>query len=65
MTFIFVFSTKIRELILARSSELKLKNAARSEGMKTMREDGLGKVIEGLTTLEEVIRVTSPDEDVA
>ena len=62
ITEIFIFSPKIRELVLARASELKLKEASRAEGMKTMREDGLKKVIEGLTTLEEVLRVTAPDD---
>lgn len=62
ITEVFIFSPKIRELILARSSELKLKKAARSEGMRTMREDGLSKVVSGLTTLEEVLRITISDE---
>ncbi len=62
ITEIFVLSPKIRELILARESELKLKETARLEGMRTMREDGLEKVVEGLTTLEEVLRITAPDE---
>ena len=62
ITEVFIFTPKIRELVLARSSELKLKKAARGEGMKTMREDGLSKVVSGLTTLEEVLRITAPDE---
>ncbi len=62
ITEIFVLSPKIRELILARAGEFKLKEAARSEGMKTMREDGLAKAIEGLTSIEEVLRITAPDE---
>ena len=62
ITEIFIFSQKIRELILARSSELTLKKAARSEGMKTMREDGLAKALKGLTTLEEVLRITANDD---
>ena len=62
ITEVFIFTPKIRELVLARVSELKLKKAARGEGMKTMREDGLSKVVSGLTTLEEVLRITAPDE---
>ena len=30
--------------------------------MKTMREDGLAKAVAGLTTLEEILRVTAADE---
>jgi len=62
ITEVFIFTPKIRELVLARSSELKLKKAARGEGMRTMREDGFDKVVSGLTTLEEVLRITAPDE---
>jgi type II secretory ATPase GspE/PulE/Tfp pilus assembly ATPase PilB-like protein len=32
---------------------------AREEGMLTLREDGVGKVRSGLTSLEEVLRVTA------
>ena len=64
ITEIFIFSPKIRELILARAGEIKLKEAARIEGMQTMREDGTAKVVEGLTTLEEVSRITAPDESI-
>jgi type II secretory ATPase GspE/PulE/Tfp pilus assembly ATPase PilB-like protein len=62
ITEILVFTTNIKELVLARVGEFKIKEAARAEGMKTMREDGLAKVLKGLTTLEEVLRVTASDE---
>ena len=45
-----------------RAGEYKIKGAARQEGMVTMREDGLTKAAEGLTSLEEVLRITAPDE---
>jgi len=56
-----VLTNKIKELILSSSSESDIKNAARSQGMKTMREDALIKASRGLTTLEEVTRLTAPD----
>jgi type IV pilus assembly protein PilB len=62
ITEIIIFSLKIKELILGRAGEFKIKEAARKEGMKTMREDGFAKVLEGVTTLEEVLRVTAMDE---
>lgn len=62
ITEILIFSPQIKELVLARAGEFKIKEAARAEGMKTMREDGLAKVVAGLTTLEEVLRVTAADE---
>jgi general secretion pathway protein E len=62
ITEILIFSPQIKELILARAGESRIKEAARAEGMKTMREDGLAKAAAGLTTLEEVLRVTAIDE---
>ena len=56
-----VLTNKIKELILVSSSEAEIKNAARAQGMKTMREDAVIKASQGLTTLEEVIRLTAPD----
>ncbi|HBR14597.1 MAG TPA: type II secretion system protein GspE [Candidatus Omnitrophica bacterium] len=62
ITEIFVLSSQIKDLILSRAGEFKIKETARKEGMKTMREDGLMKALEGLTSLEEVLRVTASDE---
>ena len=48
----------LRELILARASEHALLAAAKQDGTSTLREQCLACVREGLTTLEEVVRVT-------
>ncbi|MDE2027059.1 MAG: Flp pilus assembly complex ATPase component TadA [Candidatus Omnitrophica bacterium] len=56
-----VLSSKVKELILSSASEAQVKAAARAGGMKTMREDAVIKASQGLTTLEEVIRLTAPD----
>jgi type IV pilus assembly protein PilB len=61
ITEILVLTNKIKELILVSSSEADIKNAARAQGMITMREDAVIKASQGLTTLEEVIRLTAPD----
>lgn len=47
----------IRKLIAKRAAGDELGAAARSAGMSTMGEDGIHKVMEGLTTIDEVIRV--------
>ncbi|MFC1568460.1 GspE/PulE family protein [Candidatus Margulisiibacteriota bacterium] len=52
---------KIRDLILKKVSTDEIKKAAFQAGMKTLRTDGLEKVIEGLTTIDEVMRVTQLD----
>jgi len=53
---------KIRELVNSSTSEHIIKREARLLGMRTLREDGLIKVAKGITTLEEVLKVTGPDE---
>ncbi len=52
----------VRELILNRASSQQIKQKAVSQGMRTLRHDGLEKVFGGLTTLNEVIRVTQQEE---
>jgi type IV pilus assembly protein PilB len=49
---------KIRDLILAKTSSSQIKHLAQESGMKTLREDGIEKVLAGTTTIDEVIRVT-------
>jgi type IV pilus assembly protein PilB len=51
--------TEMRDLILNNASSIKMIEAARRKGMLTMREDGILKVIQGLTSLAEVHRVTA------
>jgi len=48
---------EIRELIVTRASIAEIRAAAKKNGMKEMREDGLLKVLEGVTTPDEVMRV--------
>jgi type IV pilus assembly protein PilB len=50
---------QIRELILKRSSADEIAAAAVAKGMKRLREDGRDKVLLGLTSPEEVLRVTA------
>jgi type IV pilus assembly protein PilB len=50
---------RIKEMTVAHASEAEIAGAARREGMLTLREDGVGKVRAGLTSLEEVLRVTA------
>jgi type IV pilus assembly protein PilB len=54
-------SEPVRRLIIKRASAAVIKNQAMSEGMKTLRMVGIDKAREGLTTLEEVLRVTAED----
>ena len=58
---ILVLDRDIRRLIAEKASEDKIREAARARGMKTLLEDGVLKVIKGLTTLEEIKRVTEEE----
>jgi len=53
------FNDEIRELIVTREPVRKVKEAARANGTRTMREAVLGMVMRGETTLQEANRVTS------
>jgi type IV pilus assembly protein PilB len=55
-------SEAIRRLVIKRASSAIIKNQAVTEGMKTLRQVGIEKALEGVTTLEEVWRVTAEDE---
>lgn len=59
---VLVLSPAIKDLILNRSQEQAIKNQARSEGMQTLREDGLLKAASGVTSLEEILRITAADD---
>ena len=54
-------SDAIRQIISLKADAMRIRNAAVSEGMRTLRSDGLEKALQGVTTLEEVLRVTQKD----
>ena len=55
---ILLVSEGIRQLIMKKADSTTIGRKAVEEGMRTLREDGARKVIAGVTTLEEVVRVT-------
>ena len=55
---LLVTTERIRDLSHARASTWEITKAAIEEGMRTVREDGWRKVLDGRTTIEEVQRVT-------
>ncbi len=59
---ILLVSDAIRQMIVERRSAADIKVHALEHGMRTLRTDGWRKVLAGVTTLEEVLRVTSEDE---
>jgi type II secretion system protein E len=58
---IFTINDDVRHMINNRRSTLLLRRRAREIGMRTLREDGVRKVLAGLTSAEEVISITLGD----
>jgi type IV pilus assembly protein PilB len=58
---IFLIDDEIQKMIFDKKPANELRVRARELGMRTLREDGLRKVMSGLTTLDEVLRVTMGD----
>jgi len=58
---IFIIDDEVRHMINKRSSTLMLRQRARELGMRTLREDGVRKILAGLTSGEEVISITMGD----
>jgi type II secretory ATPase GspE/PulE/Tfp pilus assembly ATPase PilB-like protein len=52
-----LISEKVSRLILERAAAKEIEKMSVSEGMITMKQDGYLKAIEGITTMEEVLRV--------
>ena len=51
----------VRQLAHDRASSWEIRQAARADGMRTLREDAWLKVLAGVTTIDEVLRVTKGD----
>jgi general secretion pathway protein E len=58
---LLIVDDDVRALIMKNSDAATIRRDATSRGMPTLREDGTRKVLEGLTTIEEVMRVTQED----
>ena len=51
-------TTELRDLMLRNATTAEIRDTAVSQGMKTLRQNALQKVVDGVTTVEEVLRVT-------
>jgi general secretion pathway protein E/type IV pilus assembly protein PilB len=58
---LLVSNDRIRELAIDRAPSNLIKKAAMENGMRTLRDDGWDKVLSGITTVDEVLRVTKAD----
>ena len=60
---ILIVDDHIRPLIIDRSSSSVIKREAMKQGLRTLRDDGWQKVLDGVTTVEEILRVSEEDEE--
>jgi len=60
-----VMDDEIRHMVMSRASGTAIKRAALQKGMETLRVNGLAKAQKGITTIDEVLRVTQADRDAA
>jgi type IV pilus assembly protein PilB len=60
---LLVVNDEVRELVSRRAPEHAIRKAARDAGMRTLIEDGILKAAQGLTTLEDVVRVVAADDE--
>jgi type IV pilus assembly protein PilB len=59
---IFLVNDGVRAMIYNNVTAARLRSQARLDGMRTMREDGIRKVLAGLTTIEEIVSATAADQ---
>jgi type IV pilus assembly protein PilB len=60
---ILPMTAELRRLIVSRAGGAEIRDAAIAAGMRTLREDGLAKVLAGVTTADELFRTVYIDED--
>ena len=58
---LFAITEDVRSLILRRASSREIRRLAIDGGMVTLRQDGWARAVDGVTTIEEVLRVTQED----
>jgi type IV pilus assembly protein PilB len=59
---LMTMTSQVREMTFKGESTLAIRKMARKQGMRTLFEDGMIKALKGVTTLEEVLRITKPDQ---
>lgn len=58
---VFMVDTEVRNMVIANASAIQIRQRARELGMRTLREDGVRKVLAAMTTAEEIIATTLSD----
>ncbi len=58
---LMTMTSQVREMTFKGESTLNVRKMARKQGMHTLFEDGMIKALKGLTTLDEVLRITQKE----
>lgn len=58
---LLIVDDEVRNLIMRSADSSEIRRAAAAKGMTTLREDGADKILRGITTIDEVLRVTQDD----
>ena len=58
---LLIIDDEVRNLIMRSADSSEIRRAAAAKGMTTLREDGADKIMQGITTIDEVLRVTQDD----
>jgi general secretion pathway protein E len=58
---LLIVDDEVRNLIMRSADSAEIRRAAAAKGMTTLREDGADKIMQGITTIDEVLRVTQDD----
>ncbi len=58
---LMTMTAQVREMAFKGESTLNVRKMARKQGMRTLFEDGMIKAIRGMTTIDEVLRITQQD----
>ena len=61
---LLTMNEQLKKMVMEHSMTGDIKNKAREFGMRSLRDDGFERVRKGITTIDEVIKVTQEDEDV-
>ncbi len=59
---VLMIENQMRDLIARRSSDVELKRLFRKNGVSSLRQDAIKKALKGITSVEEVLRITEKDE---
>lgn len=59
---LMIMTSELRDMVFKEADAMEIRGEARSQGMVTLQEDAVRKVLSGITSIQEVLRVTATEE---